>query len=177
MPQHFFWFLDHDSSYALQFRRAPSCSGCAGRPHRQRQTGAGNASGRDGSVSRFLRSRSPVREAIRILTAEGLIEPAGNRGVQVRRAEAEEIIQTLSVIGTLEAMAGELAAAFRNRKCGGSTRLIISWSRRSRPMTKPPIITPTRRSTGPSGKPPTTQFCCRSSSGSTHGSAIPLRGQ
>ena len=62
-------------------------------------------------MSRFLRSRSPVREAIRILTAEGLIEPAGNRGVQVRRAEAEEIIQTLSVIGTLEAMAGELAAA------------------------------------------------------------------
>jgi DNA-binding GntR family transcriptional regulator len=59
----------------------------------------------------FLRSRSPVREAIRILTAEGLIEPAGNRGVQVRRAEAEEIIQTFSVIGTLEAMAGELAAA------------------------------------------------------------------
>jgi DNA-binding GntR family transcriptional regulator len=59
----------------------------------------------------FLRSRSPVREAIRILTAEGLIEPAANRGVQVRRAEAEEIIQTFSVIGTLEAMAGELAAA------------------------------------------------------------------
>ena len=58
----------------------------------------------------FLRSRSPVREAIRILTAEGLIEPAGNRGVQVRRAEAEEILQTFSVIGTLEAMAGELAA-------------------------------------------------------------------
>lgn len=62
-------------------------------------------------MSRFLHSRSPVREAIRILTAEGLIEPAGNRGVQVRRAEAKEIIQTLSVIGTLEAMAGELAAA------------------------------------------------------------------
>ncbi len=58
----------------------------------------------------FLRSRSPVREAIRILTAEGLIEPAGNRGVQVRRAQAEEILQTFSVIGTLEAMAGELAA-------------------------------------------------------------------
>ena len=64
----------------------------------------------------FLRSRSPIREAIRILTAEGLIEPAGNRGVQVRRAEAEEILQTFNVIGTLEAMAGELAAsAFRNR--------------------------------------------------------------
>src|SRR5258708_19067503 len=58
----------------------------------------------------FLRSRSPVREAIRILTAEGLIEPAGNRGGQVRRAEAVEILQTFRVIGTLDAMAGELAA-------------------------------------------------------------------
>src|ERR1700730_2423760 len=62
----------------------------------------------------FLRSRSPVREAIRILTAEGLIEPAGNRGVQVRRAQAEEILQTFSVIGTLEAMSGDLAAERRS---------------------------------------------------------------
>jgi DNA-binding GntR family transcriptional regulator len=59
----------------------------------------------------FLRSRSPVREAIRILTAEGLIEPNPTRGVQVRHAKAEEIVQTFSVIGTLDAMAGELAAA------------------------------------------------------------------
>jgi DNA-binding GntR family transcriptional regulator len=57
-------------------------------------------------VSRFPALAQPVREAIRILTAEGLIEPARNRGVPVRRAEAEGIIQTFSVIGTLEAMAG-----------------------------------------------------------------------
>lgn len=59
----------------------------------------------------FLRSRSPVREAIRILTAEGLIEPSSGRGVRVRRANSEEILQTFSVIGRLDAMAGELAAS------------------------------------------------------------------
>jgi DNA-binding GntR family transcriptional regulator len=34
-----------------------------------------------------------------------LTEPAGSRGVQVRRAEAEDIIQTFDLIGMLEAMA------------------------------------------------------------------------
>src|SRR5258708_17177958 len=46
----------------------------------------------------FLRSRSPVREAIRILTAEGLIEPAGDRGVPGRRARADETLQNIHVI-------------------------------------------------------------------------------
>jgi DNA-binding GntR family transcriptional regulator len=69
----------------------------------------------------FNRSRSPVREAIRVLTSEGLIELLPNRGVRVRLPDIEEILQTFSVIGTLDAMAGELAAA--NISIADTTRI------------------------------------------------------
>ncbi|WP_211098405.1 GntR family transcriptional regulator [Skermanella stibiiresistens] len=59
----------------------------------------------------FNRSRGPIREAIRVLTSEGLTEPLPNRGVRVRQPGIDEILQTFSVIGTLDAMAGEHAAA------------------------------------------------------------------
>jgi DNA-binding GntR family transcriptional regulator len=59
--------------------------------------------------SRFGVSRTPLREAIKILAAEGLLRLLPNRGatvVSVTREEAEEIIP---VLGMLEALAGELA--------------------------------------------------------------------
>jgi len=58
---------------------------------------------------RFGVSRTPLREALKVLAAEGLIELLPNRGARIARLTAEDIAQTLKVIGTLEALAGELA--------------------------------------------------------------------
>jgi len=61
--------------------------------------------------ARFGISRTPLREALKVLAAEGLIELLPNRGARIATLTAEDIAQTLKVIGALEALAGELACA------------------------------------------------------------------
>jgi DNA-binding GntR family transcriptional regulator len=56
-------------------------------------------------------SRTPVREAFRMLQSEGLVEVQPNRGVSVRGLEVEEIGDLYELRARLEAMAAELAAA------------------------------------------------------------------
>jgi len=58
---------------------------------------------------RFGVSRTPLREALKVLAAEGLIELLPNRGARVAQLTPTDIAQTLKVIGTLEALAGETA--------------------------------------------------------------------
>ena len=58
---------------------------------------------------RFGVSRTPLREALKVLAAEGLIELLPNRGARIAHLTPEDIAQTLKVIGTLEALAGETA--------------------------------------------------------------------
>lgn len=58
---------------------------------------------------RFGISRTPLREAIKILTAEGLLESLPNRGAQVASISVQEIEDMLDVIAGLEALAAELA--------------------------------------------------------------------
>lgn len=60
-------------------------------------------------AERFGISRTPLREAIKILATEGLLELMTNRGARVAVMSEEEIDDMLTVIGGLEAMAGELA--------------------------------------------------------------------
>lgn len=60
---------------------------------------------------RFGVSRTPLREALKVLAAEGLVELLPNRGARVAQLTQEDIAQTLKVIGALEALAGELACA------------------------------------------------------------------
>lgn len=56
-------------------------------------------------------SRTPLREAIKLLAAEGLVELLPNRGAIVTPIEAARLAETLQVMGALEGLAGELACA------------------------------------------------------------------
>ncbi len=56
-------------------------------------------------------SRTPLREAIKMLATEGLVELLPNRGAIVTPLKAENIADTLAVMGQLESLAGELACA------------------------------------------------------------------
>ena len=59
--------------------------------------------------ARFAVSRTPLREALKVLASEGLLELSPNRGATVARLTAAEIEELFPVMGSLEALAGELA--------------------------------------------------------------------
>jgi DNA-binding GntR family transcriptional regulator len=55
-------------------------------------------------------SRTPLREAIKLLAAEGLVDLLPNRGaIAVKMTEAD-VVDTFEVLAMLEGMSGELAA-------------------------------------------------------------------
>ena len=56
-------------------------------------------------------SRTPLREAIRMLAAEGLVELLPNRGAVAAQLSAADIADNFEVIAGLEGQSGELAAA------------------------------------------------------------------
>lgn len=56
-------------------------------------------------------SRTPVREALRMLQSEGLVALEPNRGARVRSLSVHEIADLYELRGRLEAMAAELAAS------------------------------------------------------------------
>jgi DNA-binding GntR family transcriptional regulator len=56
-------------------------------------------------------SRTPLREAIKMLAAEGLIQLVPNRGAFVADPSPVEVEDMLEAMGALEAMCGELACA------------------------------------------------------------------
>jgi DNA-binding GntR family transcriptional regulator len=58
---------------------------------------------------RFGTSRTPLREAIKILSSEGLVELLPNRGARVASLSADEIDEMVQVVAGLEAVAAELA--------------------------------------------------------------------
>lgn len=60
---------------------------------------------------RFGTSRTPLREAIKILSAEGVVELLPNRGARVASLSAAEIEDMLRVVAALEALAAKLACA------------------------------------------------------------------
>jgi len=55
-------------------------------------------------------SRTPLREAIKMLAAEGLVELLPNRGAVAVSLTEEDILHTFEVMAGLEAQSGELAA-------------------------------------------------------------------
>ena len=56
-------------------------------------------------------SRTPLREAIKMLAAEGLVELLPNRGAVAAQLGRQDVIDAFEVIAGLEGMSGELAAA------------------------------------------------------------------
>ncbi len=54
-------------------------------------------------------SRTPLREALKVLASEGLIDLLPNRGARVRELDARELAEIFDVMGGLEALAGRLA--------------------------------------------------------------------
>jgi DNA-binding GntR family transcriptional regulator len=62
-------------------------------------------------AGRLSVSRTPLREALRILAVEGLVEHSPNRGAEVANPSLEDIHDCLAMLGALEALAGEQAAA------------------------------------------------------------------
>ncbi|CAM3948454.1 GntR family transcriptional regulator [Bordetella muralis] len=54
-------------------------------------------------------SRTPLREAFRLLSAEGLVRIQPNRGAHVVALSEKDIRESFEVMGALEALSGELA--------------------------------------------------------------------
>lgn len=74
---------------------------------------------REQEVARSLNvSRTPVREAVRRLAQDGLLDIEANRGVRVHEPDLAEARATYEVRATLEGMAAELAA----RRAGPAER-------------------------------------------------------
>src|SRR5690606_33021775 len=51
----------------------------------------------------------PLREALKVLASEGLLDLLPNRGARVARLTPEAVDEMFPVMGALEALAGELA--------------------------------------------------------------------
>ena len=60
--------------------------------------------------ARFGVSRTPLREALKVLANEGLVTLTPNRGATVTALTIEELEEAFPVMGALEALSGEMAA-------------------------------------------------------------------
>jgi DNA-binding GntR family transcriptional regulator len=54
-------------------------------------------------------SRTPLREALKVLASEGLVELLPNRGARVRQLSERDLAELFDVMGGLESLAGRLA--------------------------------------------------------------------
>ncbi|KJZ14555.1 MULTISPECIES: GntR family transcriptional regulator [unclassified Halomonas] len=61
-------------------------------------------------AAEFAVSRTPVREVIRMLTSEGLVEHRANQGAFVRRNSLKDILDMFEMLALLESSAARLAA-------------------------------------------------------------------
>lgn len=62
-------------------------------------------------AERLKVSRTPLREALKLLTAEGLVEHLPNRGAIVVQLSADDVTHAFEVMAALEGLSGELACA------------------------------------------------------------------
>ena len=57
----------------------------------------------------FSVSRTPLREALKVLASEGLLVLLPNRGARIARLTAEDLDEIFPIMGMLEGLAGEIA--------------------------------------------------------------------
>ena len=60
--------------------------------------------------ARFGVSRTPLREALKVLASGGLVILSPNRGASIARISPQEVNELFPIMGALESLAGELAA-------------------------------------------------------------------
>lgn len=58
---------------------------------------------------KFSISRTPLREALKVLASEGLLVLLPNRGARIARMTAKDVDEMFPVMGALEGLAGEIA--------------------------------------------------------------------
>jgi DNA-binding GntR family transcriptional regulator len=61
-------------------------------------------------AAQFKASRTPVREALLVLAAQGLVQIAPRAGIYVRKATPAELVATLEALSELESVLASLAA-------------------------------------------------------------------
>jgi DNA-binding GntR family transcriptional regulator len=62
--------------------------------------------------TRFGVSRTPLREALKVLSAEGLVHLLPNKGATVVRVTRKEVEEIIPILGTLSGLAAELACRY-----------------------------------------------------------------
>lgn len=62
-------------------------------------------------AERLQVSRTPLREALKLLTAEGLVEHLPNRGAIAVQLSADDVAHAFELMAALEGLSGELACA------------------------------------------------------------------
>ncbi len=62
-------------------------------------------------AGRLQVSRTPLREALKLLTAEGLVEHLPNRGATAVQLSPDDVAHAFEVMAALEGLSGELACA------------------------------------------------------------------
>jgi len=62
-------------------------------------------------AAKFGVSRTPLREALKVLASEGLITLTPNKGATISELTLEDLEEAFPVMGALEALSGELACA------------------------------------------------------------------
>jgi DNA-binding GntR family transcriptional regulator len=103
-------------------------------------------------------SRTPLREAFKVLAGEGLIELLPNRGAQVAEMSVADIEQTFEVLGALEALSGQLACErILDAKSPRSARCITKCRRPTRGATWRPTTRSTTKSMTASTPAPATR--------------------
>lgn len=83
-------------------------------------------------------SRTPLREAIKMLAAEGLVELLPNRGAIAVELSETDVLNTFEVMAGLEAQSGELAAQRITEEELGEIKamhyeMLAAWTRRDLP--------------------------------------------
>ena len=60
----------------------------------------------------FKVSRTPIREALRILTSRGLLKTVPGKGASIRRVSSEDIKEIYPILASLEGLAANMAADY-----------------------------------------------------------------